>query len=87
MSYFSFEYGIGFEEILCHDISNGYKTRNPVLGSEKSPWPGRKSAEKSLAMLNLNLVMVTQGDVRGCIQNIPDWCRHLYSSCGSAKHR
>jgi hypothetical protein len=21
------------------------------------------------------------------IQNIPDWCRHLYSSCGSAKHR
>jgi hypothetical protein len=25
--------------------------------------------------------------VRGCIQNIPDWCHHLYSSCGSAKHR
>jgi hypothetical protein len=24
--------------------------------------------------------------VRGGIQNIPDWCRHLYSSCGSAKH-
>jgi hypothetical protein len=21
------------------------------------------------------------------IQNIPDWCHHLYSSCGSAKHR
>ena len=21
------------------------------------------------------------------IQNIPDWCRHLYSSCGSAKRR
>jgi hypothetical protein len=26
-------------------------------------------------------------DIRGGIQNIPDWCRHLYSSCGSAKHR
>jgi hypothetical protein len=25
--------------------------------------------------------------VRGGIQNIPDLCRHLYSSCGSAKHR
>jgi hypothetical protein len=24
---------------------------------------------------------------RGGIQNIPDWWRHLYSSCGSAKHR
>jgi hypothetical protein len=24
---------------------------------------------------------------RGWIQNIPDWCRFLYSSCGSAKHR
>ena len=23
---------------------------------------------------------------RGTIQNIPDWCRHVYSSCGSAKH-
>jgi hypothetical protein len=23
----------------------------------------------------------------GGIQNIPDWCRHLYSSCVSAKHR
>jgi hypothetical protein len=21
------------------------------------------------------------------IQNIPDWCRRLYSSCNSAKHR
>jgi hypothetical protein len=21
------------------------------------------------------------------VKNIPDWCRHLYSSCGSAKHR
>jgi hypothetical protein len=25
--------------------------------------------------------------IRGCIQNIPDWCRHLYSSGGSVKHR
>jgi hypothetical protein len=25
--------------------------------------------------------------IRGSIQNIPDWCRHLYSSCGSTKHR
>jgi hypothetical protein len=24
--------------------------------------------------------------VRGCIQHIPDWCRHLYSGYGSAKH-
>jgi hypothetical protein len=24
--------------------------------------------------------------VRGGIQNIPDWCRHLYNSWGSAKH-
>jgi hypothetical protein len=25
-------------------------------------------------------------ELRGGIQNIPDWCRRLYSSCGSAKH-
>jgi hypothetical protein len=25
--------------------------------------------------------------IRGYIQNIPGWCRHLYSSCGSVKHR
>jgi hypothetical protein len=25
--------------------------------------------------------------LRGYIQNIPDWCCHPYSSCGSAKHR
>jgi hypothetical protein len=25
--------------------------------------------------------------LRGDIQNISDWCRHLYSSCGSSKHR
>jgi hypothetical protein len=25
--------------------------------------------------------------IRGGIQNIPDWFRHLYSSCGSTKHR
>jgi hypothetical protein len=25
--------------------------------------------------------------IRGCIQNISHWCRHLYSSCGSTKHR
>jgi hypothetical protein len=24
--------------------------------------------------------------IRGGIQNFMDWCRHLYSSCGSAKH-
>ena len=24
--------------------------------------------------------------IRGGIQNFPDWCHHLYSSCGSAKH-
>jgi hypothetical protein len=23
---------------------------------------------------------------RGSIQNVLDWCRHLYNSCGSAKH-
>jgi hypothetical protein len=26
-------------------------------------------------------------EVQGAIQNIPDWCLHLYSSCGSAKRR
>jgi hypothetical protein len=25
--------------------------------------------------------------IRGGIQNIPDWCRHVYSSCVSPKHR
>jgi hypothetical protein len=24
--------------------------------------------------------------IRGCIQNIPDWYRHLYSSCGGTKN-
>jgi hypothetical protein len=24
--------------------------------------------------------------IRGGIQNIPDWCHHLYSSCGSTKN-
>jgi hypothetical protein len=26
-------------------------------------------------------------EIRGSIHNIPDWWRHLYSSCSSAKHR
>jgi hypothetical protein len=26
-------------------------------------------------------------NVHGLIQNFPDWCHHLHSSCGSAKHR
>ena len=25
--------------------------------------------------------------IQGLIQNFPDWCRHLHSSCDSAKHR
>ena len=25
--------------------------------------------------------------IHGLIQNFPDWCRHLHSSCVSAKHR
>jgi len=25
--------------------------------------------------------------IRGWIQNFPDWCRHLHSSCVTAKHR
>ena len=25
--------------------------------------------------------------LRGGIQNFPDWCHHLYGSCGGAKHR
>jgi hypothetical protein len=28
-----------------------------------------------------------ESDIRGGIQNISDWCRHLYSNCGSVKHR
>jgi hypothetical protein len=32
-------------------------------------------------------IRVTKNQVGGYIQNIPDWCCHLYSSCGSAKHR
>jgi len=30
---------------------------------------------------------LTVVEVRGWIQNFQDWCRHLYSSCVSAKHR
>jgi hypothetical protein len=30
---------------------------------------------------------LTKTTLRGYVQNIPDWCRHLYSSCDSAKHR
>jgi hypothetical protein len=40
--------------------------------------------------LQSNIVLRSRNhcfNVRGGIQNIPDWCRHLYSSCGSAKHR
>jgi hypothetical protein len=29
----------------------------------------------------------THYSIRGGIENILDWCRHLYRSCGSAKHR
>jgi hypothetical protein len=29
---------------------------------------------------------IKTGPIRGGIQNISDWCRLLYSSCGSAKH-
>jgi hypothetical protein len=35
----------------------------------------------------VSVMVFPQGQIRGYIQNIPDWCCHLYSSCGSAKHR
>jgi hypothetical protein len=34
-----------------------------------------------------SVVIKEKWNIRGGIQNIPDWCRHLLSSCGSAKHR
>jgi len=43
---------------------------------------------------NLNLVahrfnqtLNSPKHVQGSIQNFRDWYRHLYSSCGSKKHR
>jgi hypothetical protein len=33
------------------------------------------------------IVILLRVSIRGAIQNILDWCCHLYSSCGSAKHR
>jgi hypothetical protein len=32
-------------------------------------------------------MLMSHAVMRGCIQNIPACCRHLYSSFGSAKHR
>jgi hypothetical protein len=34
-----------------------------------------------------DLVSTSVRYTRGGIQNIPDWCKHLYNSCGSAKQR
>jgi hypothetical protein len=36
--------------------------------------------------LLLSFYVALRLSVRGGIQNIPDFCSHLYSSCGSAKH-
>ena len=39
-------------------------------------------------LTNIFKIFKKQKDaIRGWIQNFPDWCRHLHSSCVSAKHR
>ena len=30
---------------------------------------------------------ISSSAIRGGIQNFLDWCRHLYSSCGSGRHQ
>jgi hypothetical protein len=32
------------------------------------------------------IIVVIKFHIHGFIQNFPDWCRHLHSSCGSAMH-
>ena len=41
----------------------------------------------SLLLFFSNFLILKSLYIHGLIQNFPDWCRHLYSSCGSAKHR
>jgi hypothetical protein len=55
-------------------------TTLPIVLKSGSPNP----LEPSWPVQTCNRIALP---LRGCIQNITDWCRHLYSSCGSAKHR
>jgi hypothetical protein len=45
------------------------------------------SNQDTISYHNVLLVVNALYRIRGCIQNIPDWYRHLYSNYGSVKHR
>jgi hypothetical protein len=64
-----------------------YLCYGPVCSGSYSGGLGLDSRPRDKT-LTLVLWCVSQCfQVRSGIQYIPDWCRHLYSSCGSAKHR
>jgi transposase len=37
--------------------------------------------------INIAYIHLLFCSLQGAIQNFPDWCRHLYSNCGSANNR
>jgi hypothetical protein len=56
--------------------------------AEACTWPlGLRMCDAITRLLHMPSRRVQTLFIRGGIQNIPDWCRHLYSSCGSAMHR
>jgi hypothetical protein len=74
--------GVKFRSVLVGDIAH-------VFHPAQSPWPFTR-CPLSLAvmyMCSAQFLVVHNSGIRGRILNIPYWCRHLYSSCGSAKHR
>ena len=63
--------------ILVSQISGNVLVLEKILPS--------REVLNSLYLLTCLVSYLTS--VRGWIQNFPDWCRHLHSSCVSAKHR
>jgi hypothetical protein len=46
-----------------------------------------KTSSDSQTNLMNSFIWTLFVELRGGIQNIPDWCRHLHSRCGSARHQ
>jgi hypothetical protein len=44
------------------------------------------TVQKNVCILYRNVFILHVHYIHGLIQNFPDWCRHLHSSCVSAKH-
>jgi hypothetical protein len=62
-------------------------TKRPKPSIQRRSFTAQKKGKFDCTGVKNRKIETSMQFVQSSIQNIPDWCRHLYSSCGNAKHR